>query len=129
MCAQGDVVLVLGGTVRDETERKSMTNLQTRVQTLLDQFVERDVERGLQVAAYLNGELVVDAWAGIADPATGRPVDGETLFTVWSAGKGVAATVIYLLADRGLVAYDAPIPTTGPSLPPTASRRSPSARR
>ena len=86
-----------------------MAEVQTRVQALLEGLVERDVERGLQVAAYLDGELVVDAWAGIADPSTGRPVDGETLFTVWSAGKGVAATVIHLLADRGLVAYDAPI--------------------
>lgn len=92
-----------------------MTYLQTRVQTLLDQFVERDVERGLQVAAYLNGELVVDAWAGIADPATGRPVDGETLFTVWSAGKGVAATVIHLLVERGLLGYDTLVASVWPA--------------
>jgi CubicO group peptidase (beta-lactamase class C family) len=51
--------------------------------------VERDVERGLQVAAYLNRDLVVDAWAGVADPATGRRVDAEARFTVWSAGKGI----------------------------------------
>ncbi len=91
-----------------------MTNLQARVQTLLDQFVERDVERGLQVAAYLNGELVVDAWAGVADPATGRLVDGETLFTVWSAGKGVAATVIHLLVERGLLGYDTLVASVWP---------------
>ena len=93
-----------------------MTNLQARVQTLLDQFVERDVERGLQVAAYLNGELVVDACAGIADPATGRLVDGETLFTVWSAGKGVAATVIHLLVERGLLGYSTLVASVWPEL-------------
>jgi CubicO group peptidase (beta-lactamase class C family) len=91
-----------------------MADVQTRVQALLDRLVERDLERGLQVAAFLDGELIVDAWAGIADPATGRPVDGETLFTVWSAGKGVAATVLHLLAERGLLAYDAPIATYWP---------------
>ena len=86
-----------------------MANIQSRVQALLDRLVERDVERGLQVAAYFDGELVVDAWAGIADASTGRLVDGETLFTTWSAGKGVAATVMHLLADRDRLAYHAPI--------------------
>jgi len=79
-----------------------MTDVQARVQSCLDDLVGRGVERGLQVAAYLDGERVVDAWAGIADPATGRPVDGETLFTVFSCTKGVTATVIHQLAERGI---------------------------
>jgi CubicO group peptidase (beta-lactamase class C family) len=91
-----------------------MSDVQSRVQTLLDQLVERDVERGLQVAAYFNGSLVVDAWAGVADPATGRKVDAETLFTVWSCGKGVAATVIHLLVERGLLTYDTPLASVWP---------------
>jgi CubicO group peptidase (beta-lactamase class C family) len=91
-----------------------MTDVQARVQVLLDQFVAHDVERGLQVAAYRNGELVVDAWAGVADPATGHLVDGETLFTAWSAGKGIAATVIHLLAERELLTYDTPVAAVWP---------------
>ena len=91
-----------------------MTDVQARVQVLLDQLVERDVERGLQVAAYLNGEFVVDAWAGVADPATGRKVEAETFFTVWSAGKGVAATIIHLLVERGLQGYDTPVAAVWP---------------
>lgn len=91
-----------------------MTDVQSRVQTLVDQLVERDVERGLQVAAYFNGELVVDAWAGIADPTTDRKVDAETLFTVWSCGKGVAATIIHLLVERGLLTYDTPLASVWP---------------
>jgi len=51
------------------------TEAQRRTQAILNEFVARGVERGLQVAAYRDGALVVDAWAGIADPATGRPVD------------------------------------------------------
>jgi CubicO group peptidase (beta-lactamase class C family) len=51
----------------------------------------------------------VDAWAGVADEATGRPVDGNTLFTSWSTTKGFAATCIHILADRGRVEYDAPV--------------------
>jgi hypothetical protein len=37
----------------------------------MDQLVETGEEVGLQVAAYLEGELVVDTWAGLADEATG----------------------------------------------------------
>jgi CubicO group peptidase (beta-lactamase class C family) len=83
--------------------------LQERVQTLIDQLVDSGDEVGLQVAAYVDGELVVDAWAGVADEATGRTVDGDTLFTTWSTTKGFVATCLHILADQGRVAYDTPI--------------------
>lgn len=83
--------------------------LQQRIQQVIDGLVASGEETGLQVAAYVNGELVVDAWAGVADEATGRLVDGETLFTSWSTTKGFVATCLHLLADRGNVQYDAPI--------------------
>ncbi|MGI8858017.1 MAG: serine hydrolase domain-containing protein, partial [Thermomicrobiales bacterium] len=91
-----------------------MTDVQARVQAMLDDLVGREVERGVQVAAYRNGEMIVDAWAGVADPATGRTVDGETLFTVFSSTKGVTSTVIHLLAERGALDYDDPIVTYWP---------------
>src|SRR4051812_3504888 len=64
---------------------------------------------GLQGAAYLHGEPGVDAWAGVADRATGRPVAGDTLFPLFSASKGVVATCVHLLAERGRLDYDAPV--------------------
>lgn len=91
-----------------------MTDVQSAVQSLLDDLVASDVERGLQVAVYHHGEQVVDAWAGVADSLTGQPVDGETLFTVFSVSKGITATVIHLLAERGQLAYDAPVATYWP---------------
>lgn len=91
-----------------------MTDAQDAVEAVLDDLIRTDVERGVQVAAYLDGELIVDAWAGVADPATGRAVDGETLFTVFSATKGVTATVIHLLAERGTLDYDTPVATYWP---------------
>ena len=75
----------------------------------MDDLIGRGIEQGLQVAAYLDGQLVVDTWAGVADATTGRPVDGETLFLVFSTTKGVTATVIHLLAERGLLEYDVPV--------------------
>jgi CubicO group peptidase (beta-lactamase class C family) len=83
-----------------------MTDIQKRVQQAIDRLVESGAERGLQVAAYRNGELVVDAVAGDADPETGRPVTSDTLFFSYSIGKGVASTVVHVLAERGILDYD-----------------------
>jgi CubicO group peptidase (beta-lactamase class C family) len=83
-----------------------MTDIQQQVQQAIDRLVESGAERGLQVAVYRNGEQVVDAVAGIADPATGRPVTSETPFFSYSIGKGVAATVVHVLAERGVLDYD-----------------------
>jgi CubicO group peptidase (beta-lactamase class C family) len=63
-------------------------------------LVESGEERGLQVAVYRHGELVVDAVAGVADPETGRPFASDTPVFSYSIGKGVAATVVHVLAER-----------------------------
>ena len=86
-----------------------MSDVQTTVQALLDEIVATGTEHGLQVAAYHHGDLVVDAWAGTADTAAGKPVDGRTLFTVYSVSKGVTATALHILAEHGKLAYDDPI--------------------
>lgn len=89
------------------------TNLDPRVQAIvqkaLDEATGAGGEVGVQVAAYLDGKLVVDAWSGSADPASGRPVDGDTLFNVYSVTKAVAATALHVLAERGHIDYDAPV--------------------
>ncbi|MEI8246228.1 MAG: serine hydrolase domain-containing protein [Lentisphaerota bacterium] len=90
------------------------TPAQRYIQELLNDLVERNIDRGIQVAAYLNGRLVIDAWAGIADPSTGREVTGETLFPVFSAGKGITATAIHILAGQGKLDYDTPIAACWP---------------
>jgi CubicO group peptidase (beta-lactamase class C family) len=82
------------------------SDLQNRVQRRLDDLVASGQEIGLQVAAYLHGELIVDACAGVADTATGRPVTTDTTFFSYSTGKGVTATVVHVLAERGQLHYD-----------------------
>jgi CubicO group peptidase (beta-lactamase class C family) len=86
-----------------------MNDIQQHVQQAIDQLVESGAERGLQVAVYRQGDLVVDAVAGVADPATGRPVTSDTPFYTYSTGKGVTATVAHVLAEHGLLDYDTPI--------------------
>jgi CubicO group peptidase (beta-lactamase class C family) len=91
-----------------------MADPQARTQSLLDELVASGAELGLQVAAYHHGELVVDAWAGTADAASGRQVDRDTLFTVFSVGKGVTATAVHILAEQGNLDYDDPIADAWP---------------
>jgi CubicO group peptidase (beta-lactamase class C family) len=86
-----------------------VNDMQKQVQGAIDQLVESGAERGLQVAVYRQGDLVVDAVAGVADPATGRPVTSGTPFYSYSVGKGVTATVAHVLAERGVFGYDTPI--------------------
>jgi CubicO group peptidase (beta-lactamase class C family) len=85
------------------------TQANDAVQAQIDDLAASGQEVGLQVAAYHNGKLIVDAWAGVADEASGRPVDGDTLFTSWSTTKGFVATCIHILADRGQLEYGAPV--------------------
>ncbi len=83
-----------------------MSDLQQQVQDAVNDLVTSGTERGLQVAVYHHGELVVDAVAGLADPALRRPVFADTPFFSYSVGKGVAATVVHVLAERGALSYD-----------------------
>jgi CubicO group peptidase (beta-lactamase class C family) len=83
--------------------------LNAKVQALLDAAVADGRHRGLQAAAYKDGELIVDAWAGTMGPGDERPVQGDSLFSSYSTTKGVAAAALHLLADRGLLHYDAPV--------------------
>jgi len=64
---------------------------------------------GGALAVYLDGQPVVDVWAGWADRRGRVPWSADTASMVFSATKGVASTVIHRLADRGLVDYDAPV--------------------
>ncbi|MFI6075676.1 serine hydrolase domain-containing protein [Actinoplanes sp. NPDC051343] len=84
-------------------------NAQQRVQRYLDHLIEGGQETGLQVAAYVRGQPVVNASAGVADQYTGRTVDHRTLFHSWSTGKSMTSTVIHVLAERGLLDYDTPV--------------------
>ncbi|MFI9203867.1 serine hydrolase domain-containing protein [Streptomyces sp. NPDC053048] len=86
-----------------------MTDIQQQVQETIDTLVESGVERGLQVAVYRNGELVVDAVAGLADAETKRPVTSDTPFYSTSTGKGITTTVAHVLVERGVLKYDTPV--------------------
>ncbi len=74
-----------------------------------ERLIAEGREIGVQVAAYLDGELVIDVAAGIADPATSRPVEPDTLFHVFSVTKGVLVTALHIQAERGLLELNDPV--------------------
>ena len=80
-----------------------------KVRATLEGLVRDTPEIGLQVAAYLDGKLVIDCWAGLADEAAKKPVDGDTTFMLSSTTKGVTATCMHILAEKHKLDYDMPI--------------------
>lgn len=79
-----------------------------RVSAALEQALERG-EIGVQIAAYLGQELLVDACIGVSDEQTREPVTPTTLFPVFSVTKAMTATAVHLQAERGLLDLDAPV--------------------
>lgn len=70
-------------------------------------FTDRH-EVGAAVAVWVDGELVVNLWGGSAD-AAGRPWRSDTLASIFSGSKGLTATCVHLLAERGELDLDAPV--------------------
>lgn len=93
------------------------------VQQAIDGVIASGKEIGVQVCAYRDGKKVVDVWGGLADPETGRQVDGDTLFNVFSVTKAVVATAIHMQVERGLLEYDAPIARYWPEYAANGKKR------
>jgi CubicO group peptidase (beta-lactamase class C family) len=63
---------------------------------------------GAAACVYHRGECVADLWGGDRD-AAGRPWTRDTMAPSFSTTKGVASTLVHVLADRGLLDYDTPV--------------------
>ena len=77
-----------------------------------DEFVRNFAERGevgASVAVTLQGRTVVDLWGGVADPATKRPWQRDTVCIVFSCTKGATALAAHVLASQGKLDIDAPV--------------------
>ena len=69
---------------------------------------DQGLEVGASVAVTVDGELVVDLWAGTIDDA-GTPWERDTVINVWSTTKTMTALCALMLADRGELDVDAPV--------------------
>jgi CubicO group peptidase (beta-lactamase class C family) len=80
--------------------------LAAKVQRTVDALVSSGREIGVQVAAYLDGEAIVNVVSGLADEASGQMVTPDTPFFSYSTGKGLTSTVVHVLAEQGKLDYD-----------------------
>jgi CubicO group peptidase (beta-lactamase class C family) len=88
---------------------KTRSDLVGPFRNAVERSIREGGEVGIQVAVYSDSKLVVDIWAGIADPTTAREVKADTLFPTFSVIKAVTATALHIQVSRGLVDYDAPV--------------------
>jgi CubicO group peptidase (beta-lactamase class C family) len=77
---------------------------------------------GAAVAVFHRGEPVVDAWTGARD-AAGDPWRSDTMVMSFSTTKGVIATTVHRLVDRGLIDYDEPVATYWPEFAAAGKER------
>ena len=75
-------------------------------------------EVGASVAVTLDGQPMVDLWAGDAADGEGdqpkTPWQEDTIVNVYSTTKTMAGLVMLMLADRSLIDFDAPVATYWP---------------
>lgn len=82
-------------------------------------------EIGAAFALTLDGEPVIDLWAGFADPACTRVWERDTLVNVYSTTKGMTAICALRLADEGRLDLDAPVTRYWPEFGAAGKERIP----
>ncbi len=71
-------------------------------------------ERGARFTAVIDGEAVVDIWAGSMDRDGAQAFTDATLTPVFSTGKAVMAIMIARLVDAGKLDYEATVASYWP---------------
>jgi CubicO group peptidase (beta-lactamase class C family) len=71
-------------------------------------------EVGAAVAVHVDGQPVVDLWAGVADVEANKAWQEDTLALVFSTTKGWTAVCALLLWERGELDLDAPVADVWP---------------
>lgn len=88
--------------------------------TFKSHFVS-NLEIGSSCAIFVNGDKVVDLWAGFSQVPSKRkpnlpsiPWDADTLVNIYSSTKALTNMCVMVLVERGLVAYTSPVATYWP---------------
>jgi CubicO group peptidase (beta-lactamase class C family) len=66
-------------------------------------------DTGAAIAAWVDGEIVVNMWGGWQDAGGQRPWRQDTLASVFSGSKGLTSTCVHLLAERGKLDLHQPV--------------------
>lgn len=71
-------------------------------------------DRGCALAAVVDGTAVVDLWGGLAAESPPIAWQAGTTAMVFSGSKGVVATLLAMLVERGALDLDAPVSRVWP---------------
>ncbi|XWS72867.1 hypothetical protein CRYUN_Cryun02cG0076700 [Craigia yunnanensis] len=77
------------------------SDVEAKLRQLLVELGNNDKILGIQVCAYKDGEVIIDTAAGVLGRYDPRPVQPDTLFSVFSATKGITAGMLHWLVDNG----------------------------
>ena len=77
-----------------------------KLQQVLDEAVASGEECGCQLAVYQHGKQLCSLCAGFTTPDKKIKVDENTLFPVFSVGKGIIAALMHILYEQGFYDYD-----------------------
>ena len=77
--------------------------LKDKMERCLQQAVENQEAAGLTLLIRKEGKDLCYASAGMADIASGKPVERDSIFRLYSQSKPITAAAAMILADRGLL--------------------------
>ena len=93
----------------------------TRIDRLLDRYVEAGRLPGWLVAVARDGRVVHLATGGHADVEAGRPVEVDSLFRIYSMTKPITSVAAMLLYEEGAFELKDPVSPSSPPSPTCGS--------
>ncbi len=77
-----------------------------QVKQLFQRQIDEGLHPGAGLAVYRYGNLVLDIHGGFTDTGSSRPVTTDTMFVLMSSTKPLTASCLYMLKERGKIAWD-----------------------
>jgi beta-lactamase class C len=103
------------GTIIQLDERSGLIDYNA-IESRIEALMEEETMVGLAVAIMENGEITFARGYGETLHGSGEEVTVDTVFRWASLSKGIASTMIALLAEDGALDLDAPVSRFAPSL-------------
>ena len=98
-----------GAAMTSDIATVPQAQMQSVVQKILDDSVASGAQTAAQCCVYIEGQLVVDAWAGTMAADSPEKITGDSLFPIYSTEKPMFATAVHLAHEEGLLDYEAPV--------------------
>ncbi|VFQ60415.1 unnamed protein product [Cuscuta campestris] len=83
-----------------------LSDVEAKLRLLLVELGTADKILGIQVCAYKDGNVIIDTSAGVLGRYDPRPVQPDSLFSVFSVTKGITAGMLHWLVDKGKLRID-----------------------